>query len=242
MRRRLGHFPSTLANSVNIVVIETSASCGEIAIADETKIVDVRAIAAARKHARELAPLLKEMLGRAFWSPKSIGLVIVGIGPGSYTGLRVGVMAAKTLAYATGAEIVGVDSLANVAESAPCDCQLIAAIADAQQGLLYAGSFGRAVPEGAPIPLGSPQIVRGCDWIASRPAGTYLTGPALSRFRSAAPSECLCASEDASQPTAHACWAIGMRLYKSGRRDDFWSIEPRYLRPSAAEEKRPAQA
>ncbi len=71
------------------------------------------------------------MLADAGLALRDIELIGVGLGPGSYTGLRVGVTAAKTLAYVTGALLVGFDSLEAVARNAPDQASRVSVVADA---------------------------------------------------------------------------------------------------------------
>ena len=55
-----------------------------------------------------LAPGIAELLKHVAWLPRDVQTVAVGVGPGSFTGLRLGVMTAKAFAYATGAQILGI--------------------------------------------------------------------------------------------------------------------------------------
>ena len=81
---------------------------------------------------------------------RDLHVVAVGIGPGSFTGLRIGLTAAKTLAYATSADLVGFDSLEGLAANAPADALCVHVVADAQRGDVYAADFARHAP-GEPL-------------------------------------------------------------------------------------------
>src|SRR5205085_2940336 len=78
-----------------------------------------------------------ERLGLAGWHPREIQACFVGTGPGSYTGLRVGIMAAKAFAYATGCALLGADTFATIAGQAPAEALRLDVIADAQQDRVY---------------------------------------------------------------------------------------------------------
>ena len=77
-----------------------------------------------RRHARDLAPAVRDLLAEQGWPARSLEAVIVSRGPGSYTGLRVGIMSAKTLAYATGCALLAVDTFAVIARQAPPEAAL----------------------------------------------------------------------------------------------------------------------
>jgi tRNA threonylcarbamoyladenosine biosynthesis protein TsaB len=99
----------------------------------------------AERHAETLLPRIEQCLERAGLALSAIDVFAVGIGPGSFTGVRVGVATAKGLALATGRPLRGVVSLAALAASAlECDPQpelLVAPILDAYKGEVFAALY-----------------------------------------------------------------------------------------------------
>ena len=91
-----------MAEQAKLLLIETSGRNGFVAVAEGPTLREVRRLEEARRHARDLAPATVELLAAQGWKARDLNGVVVGLGPGSYTGLRVGVMSAKTLAYAVG--------------------------------------------------------------------------------------------------------------------------------------------
>ena len=69
-------------------------------------------------HARDLAPVTANLLAERGWSPRDLAGVVVGLGPGSYTGLRVGIMSARVFAYATGCALIGIGTFSAIASQA----------------------------------------------------------------------------------------------------------------------------
>ena len=222
---------------LRVVVIETAGTNGAVAVADAQQLLASRDLTAARRHARDLAPALEEMLAERDWRPSSIDLVLVDIGPGSYTGLRVGITTAKTLAYATGAAVLGVDGMSVLAENAPPRELDIAVAVDAQQNRLYVARFRRESDADPPELVEPTRIVPAGAWIGSLPSSTFVTGPGVDRIESSLPAERYAADRSLRRPNAEALFRVGMRSYRTGRRDDPWTLEPSYLRASSAEEK-----
>lgn len=223
---------------MRIIVLETSGSNGEVALADESGLLASRVLTMARRHARDMAPALKEMFGEAGWAASSIDLVLVGLGPGSYTGLRVSVTTAKTLAYVTGCAVIGAETMAVLAETAPASYSEVSVIVDAQQGFLYSALFRRTSPAGTLEPAAAGiSIERAEDWAGALKPGVFVTGPGLDKLESLVPEGCVMAAAGQRDATAQALWSVGMRHFAAGRRDDYWALEPLYLRPSSAEQK-----
>src|SRR4051794_34194529 len=123
------------------LIIETSGRPGAVALAEAEKIRGVRQLDEARRQARDLAPAVKELLQRQGWRSADIQAVFVSQGPGSYTGLRVGITSAKVFAYATGCALVAVDTFAAIAMQALAPAANAAGsldvLADAQQDKVY---------------------------------------------------------------------------------------------------------
>ena len=228
---------------MRILAIETSGRYGSIALCEATSdafiaVVESKLTAAQGRTAQTLAPALAEALSGIGWPTRTIGLVTVAIGPGSFTGLRIGVTTAKTFAYAAGAEIVGVNTLAVLAEQAPASAAPLWTILDAQRQELFAARFVPANLEDAPMTmLGDTAIVAQDEWLARLKAGERVIGPPLKKLTSRLPAHVIITPPSSCEPTATAVGRLGWRAYQNGRRDDLWKLVPLYYRPSAAEEK-----
>src|SRR5262245_62607793 len=96
---------------MNVLAIDTSTERAVLALSGVDGRLCVATIDAARRHGRDLVPGIRGLLDSAGVSVGDLEAIAVGLGPGSYTGLRVGVTAAKTLAYVTGVALLGLDSL-----------------------------------------------------------------------------------------------------------------------------------
>ena len=132
-----------MAEAPRLLFLETSGRGGFVALAEGAVLRGLRRLDEARRQARDLAPATAELLAAQGWKARDLHGVAVSRGPGSYTGLRVGVMSAKTLAYAVGFALIAVDTFAVVADQAPADVSRVDVLADAQQEKVYVQSFGR---------------------------------------------------------------------------------------------------
>src|SRR3972149_6836639 len=94
-----------------------------------------------QRTAQILAPGVRDLLDAHDWAPASIQLIAVAIGPGSFTGLRIGVTMAKTFAYAVGAQVIGVNTLAVLAEQARHLSGPLWTVMGDQRQALYAAKF-----------------------------------------------------------------------------------------------------
>ena len=221
---------------LRILILETSGRVGQVALAKGEMVLHVRRLDEAHRHARDLVPAIAELLAAEHWRPKDVHAVLVSRGPGSYTGLRVGIMSAKTFAYATSCTLLAIDTFAAIALQAPAEAVRVDVLADAQQEKVYLQSFTRSATElrAAASPL---RIERLADWLAQRQTNTWVTGPGLRAYGSRLPKEISAVSAGAWDPQPESLLRIGLERYRAGQRDDPWTLEPLYLRPSSAEEK-----
>jgi tRNA threonylcarbamoyladenosine biosynthesis protein TsaB len=195
---------------------------------------------AGQRSGKSLAPAIDRLLKQVGWRPREVALVSVTAGPGSFTGLRIGVTTAKTFAYATDADVLAVDTLDVLAEQASGNLSRLEATLTAERGQLFCATF---VSDGEHrlARSGSNRLIDQDEWLASLPAETAVTGPPMEKLASRLPAGVLIVEPTQRLPTAAAVGRLAARLYANGQRDDLWALVPQYGRPSAAEEKWNAQ-
>ena len=223
---------------LNILALDTSTPRAAVAVETSDGVIRVARPDPGRAARPRPGPHRSATCsGRRAWRRGRLDVFAVGLGPGSYTGLRIGLTAAKMLAYATGRPLVGFDSLEAIARNAPADALRVAVVADAQRGDLYAADFARERPAArssgsrrrgsSPSTAGSPRSTptRWC----SAPAWTACAHD-WPRAVSRPPTTPI-------GPTARRLPALAREPLATGRRDDPWFLEPLYLRRSAAEDQ-----
>jgi len=226
----------TMIDDAQSLVLETSCSTGQVALARGNTILAVRKLDEARRHARDLIPALAELLEAQNWNARDLDAVFVSRGPGSYTGLRIGIMTAKTLAYATGCALVGVDTFSAIALQAPAEALQIDVTADAQKDEVYVQRFHRSFPEEEWAAQGPLTIQAFDSWLGTVAQNGWISGPGIRGNESRLAGHLLV---DAAlrEPRAESIHRLGLeRLYR-GETDNINALEPLYLRPSAAEEQ-----
>ena len=225
---------------MNVLVLDTSTERLAIGLLLRSGAVYTKATSGAQKHGRDLIPGIAELLALGEIEARKIDAIGVGLGPGSYTGLRVGVMAAKTMAYITGAALLGMDSLLAVAWNAPGDAMRVSVVADAQRRDLYTAEFIRDAP-GEPLRTTCASQIEPLEsWARRLEPGTFVIGPGLARphIKECVASLNLVGETENNYPDGQRLIEVFHREWSTGRRENMWTLEPRYLRGSAAEEKR----
>lgn len=220
-------YPDTMRR---LLLLETSHQPGLVGLAEDNTLVARRTLQAGRHHARDLAPAVAAILAECAWSPRQLDAVACSRGPGSYTGLRVGLITAKTLAYVTGCALVAIDTFALIAERAPSVCERLDVLADAQKEAVYVQGFQR---RDGWQPADELRIVDFATWQASRNAIAWATGPGLSRHQPAADVPLI--PEDCWLPSLEALLTLASGRLLAKQSDDPFAVEPLYLRPSSAE-------
>jgi len=219
-----------------VLGVESSGPRGGVALLEDGRTVGEAFFEAGMVHGREIAPAADRLLRAAGKGPADLGLVAVDIGPGSYTGLRVGLAAAKGLAFALGRPLIGVPSLDVLAEAAAGLGTTIAPALDAKWDQVY-GSFYE-IRNGRPERATEMLAERPEDFAARVTAGTLVVGDALERHAHLFTARgAKLAPRELWTPKPSLVASIGLARHREGRRDDTATLVPLYLRKTEAEEK-----
>jgi len=124
-----------------ILAIDTSTKYISLAIAEKDKVVSVFNRDREQRHCARLIPEIDKFLKRAKLRLRDIGFIAFSIGPGAFTGLRIGAATVKALALAAKIKIVGVPTLDALAQGLAPESSLIVPIVDARRGNVYASVY-----------------------------------------------------------------------------------------------------
>jgi tRNA threonylcarbamoyladenosine biosynthesis protein TsaB len=240
------------------IALETSARSGSVALVErDGTVIAEEQFPHDLKHAAALISMLDALTKRHGWTPRDIAEIYVSAGPGSFTGLRVGVTAAKTLALALGAKIVAVPTTDVLARNAPPDARHVVIVLDATRGQIFTARYTREGGQGGqggdfhqdePAHLDTLAAV-----LARAPRPVHLIGEGLPYHRAAipaAPPPAAAAGEGAGGAggvivTPEAAWRpraavvarLGHAMARAGHFADPDRLTPLYIRRPEAEEK-----
>lgn len=230
--------------------VETSGLAGAIALRRGGETIEIVSIEqVGRRHAQTLVSEVDTLLRRHGLAAKQLDLIAVSIGPGSFTGLRVGVVFAKTLAYAVGCRLTAVDTFRAIAAASPSDVSEVFVVADAQRGDLFVGHFVRKPGDFAENEIANwtrlaeisiepmETWCRRCSEIADSEPSIAVSGSAAESVRANLPAAVRVLGPECRSPRADLIAQLGEQQAQVGEFAELWTLEPFYLRRSAAEEK-----
>lgn len=221
-----------------ILAVETSGRTGSAVLAVGREVRAATTFQADRNHAVELLPSIDRMCDDCAVRPGDIDQVHISAGPGSFTGLRIAVTLARTMARAGGQRVIAVPTLAVLAQNAlgsvPSPPR-IAVLLDAKRGQVYAGAFD--LHEGTYRATRSPHLADPREFLASLPQPRFVLGEGLHHHRAA------CAGVDHQplpvslwRPRAEVVLQLGYALAQEGHFANPATLTPIYLRLPEAEE------
>ena len=222
--------------TMKTLAIDTTDRPGTVAALENEGIQAEKQLSSTGGTAGSLAPCLQQLLAEVGWRARQIELVAVAAGPGSFTGLRVGITAAKTLAYAAQADLIGVPSVMVIAQRVPRPIESVWVVLEAQRQQLFVAQLRRG--PGALMRSNRPvEIMSFRPWCDLLRPGDWLTGPGLVPWQEHLPRHARIVDASLWRPTAAAVGLVAGKLHQQGQRDDPWKLTPLYVRQSAAEEK-----
>lgn len=222
-----------------LLAIETSTRQTSVALGGQDGVLASQLVASGRGHAELLTPTIRHLLDLAGLRPDQLSGVAIGVGPGLFTGLRVGVSTARSLAQVLRVPIVGIGSLDVLAFSARHTRWRIGAVTDAKRGEVFY-AFYRPVPGGVAreteYGVGAPERVA-----ADLEAGgeeTLLVGGGALRYRAeleASGSPVEIASAASAFPHAESLLELALPRFIREETSRVEDIQPLYVRKSDAE-------
>jgi len=220
------------------LAIETSGSIGSVALVDDGAVVSVDTFPHGLKHAAEIIPRIDRLCRESGWQPGDLRELYVSAGPGSFTGLRIGVTLAKTLSFATGARIVAVPTVRVLVHNAPTEARHVVIVLDAKRDQILTARFARSGGEWVEEEPAHLDDLRAMLSRAPRPV--YLLGegiPYHEKFIPADDATIRVTGPEMWQARAEALAREGVRSAREGRFVDPDRFAPLYIRRPEAEEK-----
>ena len=126
---------------MKLLAMDTSNQAMSVAVMDDTTLLAEATINHKKTHSEQLLPTIEHLLAVAGLKPAALDRIVVADGPGSYTGIRIAVTTAKTLAYTLDKELVGISSLATLAAGVSDPAALIVPLMDARRQNVFAGGY-----------------------------------------------------------------------------------------------------
>ena len=126
---------------MKILGIDTSSMAASVAVIEDNKLICEYTINTKKTHSQKLMPMIENMLGLSDLNVREIDAIAVCEGPGSFTGLRIGMATAKAIAHVNDIPVIGVNSLEALAANMNLCEKKICSILDAQRNQVYTGRY-----------------------------------------------------------------------------------------------------
>jgi tRNA threonylcarbamoyladenosine biosynthesis protein TsaB len=220
------------------LALETSGRVGSVAAVIDGAVVTEEEFAHGLQNAAQILPIIDRLTRAQSWTPRDVDELYVSVGPGSFTGLRIAVTLAKTLAMATGVKLVAVPTVRVLAQNAPDDAKHVIIVLDAKREQIFTARFER-VPgewvEREPAKLDSLTTM-----LERSPRPVHLLGegvPYHEKFIPRHDAGLIVVPPEAARARASVVATIGHAMARRGEFVEAQRLTPIYIRRPEAEEK-----
>jgi tRNA threonylcarbamoyladenosine biosynthesis protein TsaB len=208
---------------VRYLAIETSSPRLSLAVGNDIKILSTYTGTQDWRHAEQLFQGIKTLLSRVRWKIQSVTGVSVSRGPGSFTGIRIGLAAARALGQSLQVPVVGFSSLEILAAGAKTQAEWLAPQVDALRGQIFSSLFRRN-GDGAPHRVLEETMVHTQEWTQRVKRHVGRAAVWISPLKGC-------------YPEAKVLLALARPTLAKARSDSYKSVLPLYIRRSSAEER-----
>jgi len=222
---------------MNIIGIDTSSEVATVALMNESKLIAEYTLNHKKSHSTNLMPMLDEMLKACEMKTSDIDLIAVCNGPGSFTGIRIGVATAKALSHVLNVPIVAVNSLEVLAFNSVSSYSYVMPIMDAQRGQVYSALYrcdGQVVElEGMGVKT-MEEVLSQIECLGER---VMVLGEASELYRDELSKLSNAVIPPCSQRLARASSVceLAAKKYSCGELSNGFELRPVYIRKSQAE-------
>lgn len=222
-----------------ILALDTATLVSSVALATRETLVAELTLQTRKTHSEQLMPHIEQLLVLAETPKEDIEAVAVSIGPGSFTGLRIGLATAKALAYALQIPLIGVPTLEALAFGCPVSGAVLAPTMDAQKGNIYFALYRwqtAGLQQIAPARVIDHRAALAELAVFAEPV--IVLGEAVGLYREAIDEVegVAAAKPHVVMPRAASVAMLGWQLLDNGVRHDVMTLEPLYIRRSEAED------
>ena len=227
-----------------VLAVDTSTAIGSVAVVQDGEVLAELAARVSAKHGETLLPNVARVLEEAGVGIADVGLLAVGLGPGSFTGVRIALATMKGLALARRTPLVGVGSLLVLARGAGLDGRVVVTLVDAHKQEVFGAAYGGDTVAGAvelvvpfhALPGAAAELliaaladeVRPLALVGDAPAA--LRGPVALALEGAGYAV-IAGPEGSDFPRAVALAAEAERRFLARGGDELAALEPLYVRP-----------
>ena len=226
---------------MSILSIDTSSQVSSVAVLSAERVAAEISMQGALTHSETLMPHIETALRMARVEKSELEGIAVSIGPGSFTGLRIGLASAKMMAYALHIPLIAVPTLEALAHHCICEGVRLVCMMDAQKGSAYVQEFTwRADGDALKLQEDRPLVILPLTEVVAALKGTarpvVLLGDAMQKKTTLAlPANVRLAPIHARMPRAACVGLAALTRLARGEMDDPVTAAPLYLRRSEAE-------
>ena len=219
------------------LAIDTATKVCSVALCRDQEILATYDISMGMTHSEGLLPQLEQLLQRTKIAKEAIDLIAISMGPGSFTGLRIGLATAEAMAYTWKCKLHGVNTLKALAYNLPLEGMVLSPVLDAQKGNYYQALY--QWQQGELVELAPLQVVNKVelvDRILATGEKALLLGECKKLAALELPTDIRIAPQALVMPKASSVALLAQQEYDPEADKQIFGLEPYYVRRSEAEE------
>ena len=225
---------------MKILSIETSANVASAAVTQDDRLIAEYTVNNKKTHSETLMPIIDTVLKNAGLDITDIDLIAVSEGPGSFTGLRIGISTAKGISHAANIPLVGISTLKSLAYNMPYCDYIISPVMDARRAQVYNALYewedGKLTQIEAPRAISLEELLEELNSFDKKAVfagdGVFVHRDTISKVLG---DKAVFAPSSAAIQRASALADIARAEFENGRTKNCFELTPIYLRKSQAE-------